>query len=114
MSVDFEGGYSEDEGELADNISRLLELGVIGINVEDRVVEGAGLYDIERQAAASPSFARRPSSSDLRSSSMRGPICFLARAAKRRSRSARLSTEPRRTQPRVRPASSFPACEMMR
>ena len=50
VTVDFEGGYSEDEGELADNISRLLDLGVIGINFEDRVVKGAGLYDIERQA----------------------------------------------------------------
>jgi 2-methylisocitrate lyase-like PEP mutase family enzyme len=50
VTVDFEGGYSEDEGELTDNISRLLDLGVIGINFEDRVVKGAGLYDIERQA----------------------------------------------------------------
>jgi 2-methylisocitrate lyase-like PEP mutase family enzyme len=43
VSVDFEGGYSEDDGELAANISRLLELGVIGINFEDRVVKGSGL-----------------------------------------------------------------------
>ena len=32
------------------NISRLLDTGVIGINFEDRVVKGAGLYDIDRQA----------------------------------------------------------------
>jgi len=50
VSVDFEGGYSEDDGELAANVSRLLELGVIGINFEDRVVKGSGLYDIDRQA----------------------------------------------------------------
>ena len=50
VTVDFEGGYSEDDGELANNISRLLELGVIGINFEDRIVKGARLYDIERQA----------------------------------------------------------------
>src|SRR4030088_2889572 len=50
VTVDFEGGYSEDDGELADNISRLLDLGVIGINFEDRVVKGSGLYDIDRQA----------------------------------------------------------------
>ena len=49
VSVDFEGGYSEDDGELAANISRLLELGVIGINFEDRVVKGSGLYDTDRQ-----------------------------------------------------------------
>ena len=50
VTVDFEGGYSEDDGELAGNISRLLDTGVIGINFEDRVVKGAGLYDVDRQA----------------------------------------------------------------
>jgi 2-methylisocitrate lyase-like PEP mutase family enzyme len=35
---------------LAGNISRLLDTGVIGINFEDRVVKGARLYDIDRQA----------------------------------------------------------------
>jgi 2-methylisocitrate lyase-like PEP mutase family enzyme len=50
VTVDFEGGYSEDDGELADNISRLLDTGVVGVNFEDRVVKGAGLYDIDRQA----------------------------------------------------------------
>jgi 2-methylisocitrate lyase-like PEP mutase family enzyme len=50
VTVDFEGGYSEDDGELANNISRLLEFGVIGINFEDRVVKGSGLYSLERQA----------------------------------------------------------------
>jgi 2-methylisocitrate lyase-like PEP mutase family enzyme len=50
VTVDFEGGYSEDDGELADNISRLLDLGVIGINFEDRIVKRSGLYSIDRQA----------------------------------------------------------------
>ena len=49
VTVDFEGGYSEDDGELADNISRLIDLGVIGINFEDRVVKGSGLYSVDRQ-----------------------------------------------------------------
>jgi type IV secretion system protein TrbB len=48
--VDFEGGYSEDDVALADNVSRLLETGVIGINFEDRVVKGSGLYSVDRQA----------------------------------------------------------------
>jgi 2-methylisocitrate lyase-like PEP mutase family enzyme len=48
--VDFEGGYSEDDGELAANILRLLDLGVVGINFEDRIVKGSGLYSIDRQA----------------------------------------------------------------
>jgi 2-methylisocitrate lyase-like PEP mutase family enzyme len=51
VTVDFEGGYSdEDDGELAANISRLLDLGVIGINFEDRIVKGLGLYSVDRQA----------------------------------------------------------------
>jgi 2-methylisocitrate lyase-like PEP mutase family enzyme len=50
VTVDFEGGYSEDDGELAANIARLLDLGVIGINFEDRIVKGSGLYSVDRQA----------------------------------------------------------------
>jgi 2-methylisocitrate lyase-like PEP mutase family enzyme len=48
--VDFEGGYSEDDSELAVNISRLIDLGVVGVNFEDRVVKGSGLYSVDRQA----------------------------------------------------------------
>jgi 2-methylisocitrate lyase-like PEP mutase family enzyme len=50
VTVDLEGGYSEDDGELAANIARLLDLGVIGINFEDRIVKGSGLYSVDRQA----------------------------------------------------------------
>lgn len=50
VTVDFEGGYTEENAQLADNISRLMDLGIVGINFEDRVVKGPGLYDIDRQA----------------------------------------------------------------
>jgi 2-methylisocitrate lyase-like PEP mutase family enzyme len=50
VTIDFEGGYSEDEGKLAENVSRLVELGVVGINFEDRVVKGKGLYSVDQQA----------------------------------------------------------------
>lgn len=50
VTVDFEGGYTENDAQLATNVSRLLELGVIGINFEDRVVQGSELYPIDRQA----------------------------------------------------------------
>jgi 2-methylisocitrate lyase-like PEP mutase family enzyme len=50
VTVDFEGGYSDDDHKLSSNISRLIELGIIGINFEDRIVKGKGLYDIDRQA----------------------------------------------------------------
>src|SRR3984893_18794633 len=49
-SADVEGGYSQDNGKRADNIARLVDHGVIGINCEDRVVKGTGLYDSARQA----------------------------------------------------------------
>ena len=51
VTADFEGGYSEDDSELSDNVSRLLDLGVIGINFEDRVVQGS--VSISRTASTS-------------------------------------------------------------
>jgi 2-methylisocitrate lyase-like PEP mutase family enzyme len=51
VTVDFEGGYSEDNDELTKNIVRLLHLGVVGINLKDRIVNGSGLYSANRQAA---------------------------------------------------------------
>lgn len=50
VTADFEGGYSENDDQLAKNLASLLDLGVVGINFEDRVVSGEGLYDIKRQA----------------------------------------------------------------
>src|SRR6202044_537224 len=50
VTGDFEGGYSDDDCKLAANISEPLDLGIIGINFEDRVVKGKGLYDPVRQA----------------------------------------------------------------
>src|ERR1700758_5387194 len=49
VTVDFEGGYSEDDGELADNVSRLIDLGGIGINLEDGVAKASGFYSLARQ-----------------------------------------------------------------
>ena len=50
VTVDFEGGYSDDDPVLAANVSRMLALGVVGMNFEDRVVKGIGLYAVDRQA----------------------------------------------------------------
>ena len=50
VTLDFEGGYSEAEAGLAKNIARLLDLGIVGVNFEDRVVNGQGLYTVARQA----------------------------------------------------------------
>ena len=49
VTVDAEGGYSDDPRACAENIARLVDLGVAGINFEDRVVSGRGLHSIEAQ-----------------------------------------------------------------
>src|SRR5258707_6366360 len=40
VTVDFEGGYSDDDRQLASNISKLHALGIIGLNLRDRVIQG--------------------------------------------------------------------------
>ncbi|MBB2687619.1 UNVERIFIED_ORG: 2-methylisocitrate lyase-like PEP mutase family enzyme [Rhizobium etli] len=51
LSVDFEGAYSAKPEGAAANVARLVEAGAVGINFEDRVVAGEGLYPVESQAA---------------------------------------------------------------
>jgi len=51
LSVDFEGAYSAEPEGAAANVARLVDVGAIGINFEDRVVAGEGLYPVESQAA---------------------------------------------------------------
>ncbi len=49
VTVDVEGGYSADPQACANNVSQLLDYGVVGINFEDRIVSGVGLYGIDAQ-----------------------------------------------------------------
>ncbi len=49
LSVDFEGGYAPEPEGLAVNITRLIKAGADGINFEDRIVKGEGLYPLARQ-----------------------------------------------------------------
>lgn len=51
LSVDFEGGYAAAPDAVAANVSRLIAAGAIGINFEDQIVGGDGLYPIADQAA---------------------------------------------------------------
>lgn len=51
VTVDFEGGYAADPETVSRNVRRLLTLGVVGLNFEDQVVDGKGLYSIEDQLA---------------------------------------------------------------
>ncbi len=50
LSVDFEGAYATDPQGAADNVSRILDAGAVGINFEDQIVGGSGLHTIADQA----------------------------------------------------------------
>jgi 2-methylisocitrate lyase-like PEP mutase family enzyme len=49
VSVDFEGAYAQTPDQVADNAARIMDLGVVGINFEDQIVNETGLYDIAQQ-----------------------------------------------------------------
>jgi len=51
VTIDFEGGYATDNSLLRENIKRVIEAGAAGINFEDQVVGGDGLYSIEEQSS---------------------------------------------------------------
>lgn len=51
VTIDFEGGYAVDPQTVGQNVRRLLALGVVGLNFEDQIVNGAGLYSIMEQSA---------------------------------------------------------------
>lgn len=51
LTVDIEGGYSDDPQVCAQHVARLIDCGVVGINIEDRIVGGSGLHDIDAQSA---------------------------------------------------------------
>ena len=49
LTVDFEGAYSVDPAEGADNVRALKETGAVGCNFEDQVIGGEGLHPVELQ-----------------------------------------------------------------
>lgn len=51
VSLDFEGGYTNDPTQLRGNITRVINAGAIGINFEDQIIGGAGLHGIDEQSA---------------------------------------------------------------
>lgn len=51
VSIDFEGGYATAQPDLKENIKALIATGAIGMNFEDQVVGGEGLYSIEEQSS---------------------------------------------------------------
>ncbi len=51
LSVDFEGGYAADPGTITANTRRLIDAGAIGVNFEDQIVGGSGVYPVAAQTA---------------------------------------------------------------
>lgn len=51
VTVDFEGGYAALPDDVAANGLKVIKAGAVGINFEDQVVKGEGLYTIEQQAS---------------------------------------------------------------
>ena len=51
VSLDFEGGYARDPETLKANIKAVIATGVVGINLEDQIVKGTGLYALTEQVA---------------------------------------------------------------
>ena len=46
VTIDFEGGYGKSPAEVGANVARVIEAGAVGINFEDQIVGGKGLYSI--------------------------------------------------------------------
>jgi 2-methylisocitrate lyase-like PEP mutase family enzyme len=51
VTIDLEGGYGDSADELQESVTRVIEAGAVGINFEDQIVGGTGLYSIEGQRA---------------------------------------------------------------
>lgn len=50
VSIDFEGGYAREPEALKANIAALIATGAVGLNFEDQIVGGDGLYSESEQA----------------------------------------------------------------
>jgi 2-methylisocitrate lyase-like PEP mutase family enzyme len=49
VTVDFEGGYAMEAGEVGENAARIIATGCVGMNFEDQVVGSGRLYDRAEQ-----------------------------------------------------------------
>ena len=66
VSIDFESGYAgQDLALLSENLTRLLQLGVVGVNFEDQNMTAGGMYDIDIQVERISTLRRVSSDLDL-------------------------------------------------
>jgi 2-methylisocitrate lyase-like PEP mutase family enzyme len=51
VTLDFESGYGRSPADVQRTVAQAIETGVIGINFEDQIIGGEGLYSIDEQSA---------------------------------------------------------------
>lgn len=51
VTIDLEGGYGKNPIKVKENIIKIIEAGAVGINFEDQIIDGEGLYSVEDQCA---------------------------------------------------------------
>jgi len=51
VTLDLEGCYAQSPQQVEANVAKVLEAGAVGINFEDQIIGGEGLYSIEDQSA---------------------------------------------------------------
>lgn len=51
VTIDLEGGYGKSLTDIKDTVTKVIEAGAVGINFEDQIIGGKGLYSIEEQCA---------------------------------------------------------------
>lgn len=51
VTIDLEGGYGHSPAQVQESVAQVIEAGAVGVNFEDQVVGGEGLYTIEDQCA---------------------------------------------------------------
>lgn len=65
VTLDFEGGYAEAPDEVAANVARVIEAGVVGINFEDQVVGTGALQSPDAQSARIAAVRRAAEAADV-------------------------------------------------
>jgi 2-methylisocitrate lyase-like PEP mutase family enzyme len=56
VTLDFESGYARIPKEVASNVAQVIDAGAVGINFEDQIIGGEGLYPIAEQCAKGEGF----------------------------------------------------------
>ncbi len=49
VSADIEGGYGKSPRKVAETVKKVLEVGAVGVNLEDQVIGGKGRYSVGEQ-----------------------------------------------------------------